>query len=62
MDNLINSNKDIFFNKDIFVNIFNENGNVYFYAPGHNEMIKINQKKLYEFLKKFEDKKIKEDF
>ena len=47
---------DIFFNKDITINIFNKDGDVYFYTPDHEERIKIDQEKLYEFLKKFERK------
>ncbi len=47
---------DIFFNKDIQINVFNKDGDVYFDTPDHKGRIKIDQKKLYTFIKKFEKK------
>jgi len=60
-DNILSMSKgfasgDIFFNKDIFIDIFKPDGDVYFYTPDHKSKIKIDQEKLYNFVKKFEKK------
>jgi len=50
---------DISFNRDIYVDIFKKDGDVYFYTPDKKGKIKIDQDKLWKFIKGFEEKEKK---
>ena len=58
-NSLFDNWKNVILNRDIYIDIFNRDGDIYFYTPNHKEKIKIDQKKLFEFIKKFEKKEEK---